>query len=76
MLNLVLRALGQRLTADRILAIVPPISAFVAAGIEHSVALTSAVSILELPVATLIDCGGSRGGGRQRRRPWSSCCSA
>jgi formate/nitrite transporter len=30
--------LSARTTADRILAIVPPISAFVAAGFEHSVA--------------------------------------
>jgi formate/nitrite transporter len=31
-------ALSARTTADRILAIVPPISAFVAAGFEHSIA--------------------------------------
>jgi formate transporter len=31
-------AFSARTTADRILAVVPPISAFVAAGFEHSIA--------------------------------------
>jgi formate transporter FocA len=42
-----------RSTADRILAIVPPITAFVAAGFEHSVA-----NMYFIPVGLLIKAGG------------------
>jgi formate transporter FocA len=45
-------AFSARSTADRILAIVPPIAAFVAAGFEHSVA-----NMYFLPVALLIRAG-------------------
>jgi formate/nitrite transporter len=38
-------ALSARTTADRILAVVPPISAFVAAGFEHSIANVYFVSL-------------------------------
>jgi len=48
--------LSARSTTDRILAIVPPIAAFVAAGFEHSVAnmyfIPTAMSIRELAPAT------------------------
>lgn len=44
--------LGARSTTDRILAIVPPITAFVAAGFEHSVA-----NMYFIPVALLIKWG-------------------
>jgi formate transporter len=43
---------GARSTADKILAIVPPIAAFVAAGFEHSVA-----NMYFLPIALLIRAG-------------------
>jgi formate transporter len=45
-------AFSGRSTADRILAIVPPIAAFVAAGFEHSVA-----NMYFLPIALLIRAG-------------------
>ena len=45
---------SARSTADRILAIVPPIAAFVAAGFEHSVA-----NMYFIPVAILIRNGGT-----------------
>lgn len=41
--------LGARSTADRILAIVPPISVFVAAGFEHSVA-----NMYQIPLALMV----------------------
>jgi formate transporter len=43
---------SARSTADRILAIVPPISAFVAAGFEHSVA-----NMFAIPLALFIEAG-------------------
>jgi formate transporter len=43
---------SARTTADRILAVVPPVTAFVAAGFEHSVA-----NMYFLPVALLIQSG-------------------
>jgi formate/nitrite transporter FocA (FNT family) len=43
-------AYSARTTADRILAVVPPISAFVAAGFEHSVA-----NMYFLPLANLLN---------------------
>ena len=45
---------SARTTTDRILAIVPPIACFVAAGFEHSVA-----NMYFVPVAWLIQSGGS-----------------
>ena len=44
--------LSARTTADKILAIVPPISAFVAAGFEHSVA-----NMYLIPIALLVRMG-------------------
>tara|TARA_R110002072_G_scaffold13481_2_gene56828 strand:- start:17693 stop:18544 length:852 start_codon:yes stop_codon:yes gene_type:complete len=45
---------SARSTTDRILAIVPPIACFVAAGFEHSIA-----NMYFVPVAWLIQCGAS-----------------
>ena len=45
---------GARTTADKILAIIPPIAAFVALGFEHSVA-----NMYFIPVALLIKSDGS-----------------
>jgi formate/nitrite transporter len=45
---------GARTTADKILAIIPPIAAFVALGFEHSVA-----NMYFIPVALLIKTDGS-----------------
>ncbi len=47
--------LGARSTTDRILAIVPPITAFVAAGFEHSIA-----NMYFFPAALLIKAGAGK----------------
>jgi formate transporter FocA len=47
-------AFSARTTTDRILAIVPPIAAFVAAGFEHSIA-----NMYFVPVGLLIESGAS-----------------
>jgi formate/nitrite transporter len=48
--------LGARSTADRILAIVPPVTAFVAAGFEHSIA-----NMYFIPLGMLIRAGADDG---------------
>ena len=48
--------LGARSTADKVLAIVPPIAAFVAAGFEHSIA-----NMYFIPAGLLIKAGASEG---------------
>lgn len=47
---------SARTTADRILAIIPPITAFVAAGFEHSVA-----NMYFIPIALFVKSWGSQG---------------
>ncbi len=47
---------GARTSADRILTIVPPVSAFVAAGFEHSIA-----NLYFVPVALFIKAGAPNG---------------
>jgi len=48
--------LGARTTADKVLAIVPPIAAFVAAGFEHSIA-----NMYFIPAGLLIRAGAPEG---------------
>ena len=45
---------GARTTADKVLAVIPPIAAFVAAGFEHSVA-----NMYFIPIALLVKANGS-----------------